>query len=104
MYGVSMGHTHITQLTFGGIRRDTHDFSTHVGLVALTHVLVDHSLTTHLARVLRLTYLRSAPCLDVIHLASGHWLEHEVLVVPLEGICIGTTVVNGSFVKLPWAS
>ena len=48
MYGVSMGHTHITQLTLGGIRRGTHDFSTHVWLVELTLVLVGHSLTTQL--------------------------------------------------------
>jgi len=99
-----MGHTQITLLTFGGMRCGTHDFFTHLRLVALTHVMVVHSLTTHRTRFLSLLYLGQRRHIERNNLAWCHRLEHKRLVVPLEGVLVGCTIMYGSCIELPLSS
>ena len=69
-----MGDTQVSLLTFGVLCRGTHDFSTYLGLVALTLVMVVHSLTTHLTRVLSLLYLGQRRHVGSDNLAWRHRL------------------------------
>ena len=82
---VSMEHTQVTHLTFGCGRRGTHNFSTQVWLVALTHVCVGHSLTTQLTRMFL--------CRLGKDLAWCHRDEHQQLVIPFEGVLVRATIM-----------
>ena len=75
-----------------------------IWLVALTHIWVDLALSTLLTRSFLL--LCSCYCLGVVgnHLAWCHGTEDKVLVVALEAIVIGPSIMHCTLAILPWTS